>query len=101
VAQDLTAADLGFRCFSSRTGRRRSGRPSLSPRARRPRVAGNSTSNCNAATPRDSHAGGPRGIANDRMTAAVEMAGASTGSPPRPADAQLIVMVNSFSLKAP
>ena len=44
-----------------------------------PRVAGNSTPNCNAATPRDSHAGVPRGIANDRITAEVEMAGRIDG----------------------
>ena len=38
-----------------------------------------STPNCNAATPRGSHAGVPRGIANDRMTVEVEMAGRIDG----------------------
>jgi hypothetical protein len=37
------------------------------------------TPNCNAATPRDSRAGVPRGIANDRMTVEVEMAGRIDG----------------------
>jgi hypothetical protein len=44
-----------------------------------PRVAGNSTPNRNAATPRDSHPGVPRGMANDPMTAEVEMAGRIDG----------------------
>jgi hypothetical protein len=39
-----------------------------------PRVAGNSTPHGTAATPPDSHAGVPRGIANDPMTVAVAMA---------------------------
>jgi hypothetical protein len=44
-----------------------------------PRVAGNSTPNCNAATPRDRHTGVLRGIANDRMTVEVELAGGIDG----------------------
>jgi hypothetical protein len=44
-----------------------------------PRVAGNSTPNGNAATPPDSHPGVPRGIAKDRMTVEVEMAGRIDG----------------------
>jgi hypothetical protein len=44
-----------------------------------PRVAGNSPPNCNAATARDSHAGVPRAIANDRMPVEVEMAGRIDG----------------------
>jgi hypothetical protein len=39
-----------------------------------PWVAGNPTPNGNAATPRDSHARVPRGIADDQMTVAVAMA---------------------------
>jgi hypothetical protein len=46
-------------------------------------------------------AGVPRGIANDPMTADVAMADRIDQTATRPAAAQLIVMENSFSLKAP
>jgi hypothetical protein len=46
---------------------------------RQPRVAGNSTPNGNAATPRDSHPGVPRAIANDSMAVEVELAGRIDG----------------------